>query len=660
MTLHDIWRDGPGLGNIRALAPVLLLLLTPVHSGTTEYWSSFGGDPGGTRYSALDHIDRSNVARLTLAWSYRTGEKARRGDRMSQSAFQNTPILIAGSLIVCSPFDRIIALDPATGAERWVFEPNVALDQEPPLIYKCRGVSAWTDPQAASDDACRIRLLFGTADSRLFAIDAATGTRCGDFGDNGELQVPVSRALAFAGEVQISSPPAVINGVVVVGSNILDNIRAAAPSGRVSAFDARSGESLWTFDPVPRDPDDPAMSTWGPNGTTDIGQANVWSIMSVDEARDLVFLPTTSPSLDFYGGARPGENRYANSVVALRGRTGKVVWHFQIVHHDIWDYDTAAQPVLVNLPHEGSMVPAVVQPTKQGLVFVLHRETGEPLFPVEERPVPQEGAVAGEWLSPTQPVPVRPPPLVAQGLWPEDAWGFTFFDRLACRRKIAALRHGPIYTPPGLTATSIMPAYVGGVNWGSGAFDPVRNLFVVNTNRVPAVVRIIPRDERRTLAAGDRVSVEGSITFPQTGAPYMTEASFLLSPLGAPCTAPPWGGLTAVDLSDGSIEWDVPLGSLETMLPLPIPLEFGMLNFGGPIVTAGGLVFIAATMDSKLRAFDIETGAVLWETSLPAPGQATPMTYRAAGRQYIVIAAGGNATLQTPLSDHVMAFALPD
>jgi quinoprotein glucose dehydrogenase len=617
-------------------------------SVTPTAWTHFAADAGATQYSPLDQITPDNVEELELAWTYRTGDAERHSGELARSSFANTPILAAGSLIVCTPWSRVIALDPVSGHERWAFDPEVTLTQPPEHRSICRGVAAWRDPNAPPGSACAERILFGTNDLRVVALDAATGGKCPGFARGGELRIQSDRPEQFPGELQLHGPPAIVNGTVVIGSAVSDHVRRDAPSGVVRAFDARTGEPRWTFDPIPRDPADPAAAGWRNGSAGRTGAANVWSDMSVDETRDLIYLSTSSPSLDFDGRARPGDNRYANSIVALRGSTGERVWHFQIVHHDLWDYDLPSAGLLTRLEVNGRPRDALIQLTKQGLVFVFDRETGEALFPIEERPVPQS-ELPDEQTSPTQPFPVTMPwlmgaHLAGADLTAADAWGFTPLDGARCRRRLESHRALGLYGPPSRDGTLTYPWSTGGSNHGMRAFDPERRLLIVNVIRTVGVLYAAPDHE------------------PHRG--YAPGSGILVSMLGAPCLKPPWGELIALDVERQQIVWSVPLGTVEQRahLPawLPLPLKFGTPSRGGPMLTSGGLTFVAGTMDDALRAFDTDTGRELWRTQLPAGGQATPMTYEAGGRQYVVIAAGGHAWMRTTPGDYVLAYALPD
>ena len=646
-----------------ALITALILVTLPVCG---QDWPHYGSDAGGSRYSALQQVNRDNVGRLEQVWLHRSGDLAGRAEIIASLAIhETTPILLpyhaGGALVYCTAFDQIIALDPATGSERWRYDPQIVTDIK--LPYACRGVAAWHDAQAGAGDLCASRILSGTQDGRLFALDAFTGQRCPDFGEDGEVQMVSAGEVRVIGEVQMKSAPAIIGDIAIIGSTVRDNISTDNPSGKVRAYHARTGTLAWEWDPVPRDPEDPAVSSWGNDSWKTTGGANVYAPISVDPDRDMVVVATSSPAVDHFGGNRPGDNRYTNSVVALDGKTGIVIWHFQITHHDLWNFDVAPQPILTDLPlgPAGSLVPAVVQNTKQGFVFVLHRETGEPLLPVEERPVPQSD-VPGEHTSPTQPFPVRPPPLSPISLTEEDAFGILYFDKRACRKKIAGYRNEGMYTPPSLRGTIMQPSAIGGVNWSSGAIHPDKHIMVVNTNRIAQVVRLKRRGDiklTRELFDADFSGEMPREPSPQFGTPYEAEFEPLLSQLGIPCTPPPWGALHAVDLVKGEIVWEQSFGTLEALLPVPIPIRSGTPNIGGPIITGSGLIFIAATMDERIRAYDMETGKELWSDKLPAGGQATPMTYLDNGRQYIVIAAGGHGMMGTRQGDYIVAYALP-
>ncbi len=619
-------------------------------------WPAYGGDQGGTRYSAAREITAANVDGLRVEWLVRTGDMARREPAlMKRIKFETTPVLADGKLVLCTPFNEVIALDPGTGRELWRFDPKVATDRRPANRYNCRGVAQWRDVDAPADarlDApCSHRIFTGTVDARLIALDARTGQRCSAFGANGEVVLDTG-ALRWPGEFQVSSAPVVAGGAVIVGSSINDNGRAAAPSGKVRAFDARTGAPKWAWDAVPRSATDPAAASWG-EGWRTAGAANVWAPMSIDEARGLVFLPTSSPSPDFYGGLRPGANRHADSVVALHIADGRMAWAFQITKHDVWDYDVPAQPTLTTLNLDGVARDVVIQGTKQGLLFVLDRDTGAPVFPVEERAVPQGGA-PGEVLAPTQTLPVGMPALVPLRLRPEDAFGFTPYDRNACRQRIEALRNDGLYTPPTTQGSLLFPFTGGGVNWGGVAVTPA-GVVIVNTSRAAHVVKLIARAD---FDAAKAAEPDKEIS-PQFGTPFGMRRTLLTSPFGAPCNPLPWGAIAALDLTTRRMLWEVPLGTTEELLPLGIARRTGTPNFGGPLATAGGLVFIGAAMDRYLRAFDAASGAELWRGRLPAAGMATPMTYAWQGRQYVVIAAGGHGEAGAATNDAIVAFALP-
>ncbi len=620
-------------------------------------WPAYGGDQGGLRHTSAGEITPANVDRLEVAWTYRTGDVSDgEGDIPSTTAFEATPIFVDGTLYFPTPFNRVIALDPETGAERWAYDPKLDVaggHYANQLI--CRGVTYWRDPAADAAAACAKRIFTATNDARLIALDAVTGAPCASFGENGT--VDLNRGVGeqrWSGEYQVTSPPVVAGDVVVVGSAISDNDRINAPSGVVRGFDARTGALRWAWDLAPPEvPAEYARAEW--SGYL-LGTPNVWGPMSVDVERGLVFVPTGNPAPDYYRGGRGIMDYYGSSTVALRASTGEVVWHFQTVHHDLWDFDVPAQPTLATMRHDGAEIPVVIQATKMGLLFILHRETGEPIFGVEERPVPQDAA-PGEQVSPTQPFPLKPPSLIRRELRPEDAWGLTPWDRKACREKIAALKFDGMYTPPSIQGTLMFPGNAGGSNWGGIAVDPGRQLVIANVIDLAWAVRLIPRAdfdrERR-----ENPGVEHGR---QTGTPYGLRREMLTSPLDLPCTPPPWGSLAAVDLATGDIRWQVPLGTIRDIAPVPLPLRWGTPNLGGPLTTASGLIFIGAAMDDYLRAFDIGTGEEVWKARLPAGGQATPMSYvaRAGGKQYVVIAAGGHGRAGTTLGDYVIAYALP-
>jgi quinoprotein glucose dehydrogenase len=619
------------------------------------HWAWYGGDAGGTRYAPLGQITRENVRDLRIAWSYRTGELGAGLARAEELTFEATPILVRGSLYLSTGTNIVIALDPASGRERWRHDPKVPRDVHYAEATS-RGVSSWLDPNADTASPCAHRILMGTLDARLIALDGRTGTPCVDFGAGGSVDLAQGPRPARRGEYLVTSPPAIYRDLVIVGSAIGDNAGVELERGIVRAFDVRSGEMRWSWDPIPSTDAQAFERGWSASAARRTGAANAWSVLSVDAGRGLIFVPTGSASPDFFGGERPGDNAHANSLVALRADTGQPVWHRQLIHHDLWDYDLAAQPMLIELERDGKAIPAVVQATKTGLLFVFDRETGEPVFEIVERPVPQS-QVPGETSARTQPFPATPPLVSHAAITPQDAWGLTFYDRGACRELISKYRSEGIFTPPSLQGTILSPSYVGGVNWGSLAFDNERQLVIAAVNHVPMVVTLVPRAQLESMhESGD---FPDSKFARQAGTPYGMRREMLASPLGLPCTAPPWGTLAAVDLRRNAIRWQVMLGSTRDVTPWFVPSRtIGMPNMGGPMVTASGLAFIGATTDNYLRAFDIETGQELWKGRLPAGGQATPMSYEVDGRQFVVIAAGGHGPLGSRRGDYVVAFAL--
>lgn len=630
-------------------------------SAPVQEWPTYGNDPGSSRYSPLTEITKENVRYLKLAWTYHTGDVSNatgtwHGQKVwAKSTLEATPLVVDDTLYVASSFNRIIALDPETGREKWAFDPKIDRIGYYGDYFTCRGLATWVDPQRQPGEMCRRSIYEATLDGRLVAVDGASGQPCPAFGTAGQVSLASGIRTAVKGEYHFTSPPAVVGEVVIVGSAINDNNRVEMPSGMVRGYNARTGALVWAWDPVPRDPADPARATWQ-NGADRTGAANVWGPISADPPHDLVFLPTTSPSPDFFGGERKGDDRYANSVVALRASTGKLVWSFQVVHHDLWDYDLPSGPSLIEVERNGQRVAALAQPSKMGHLFILDRDNGQALLPVEERPVPQ-GGVPGEWLSPNQPIPIATPRLVPDKLEPQDAWGITAWDRGTCRDLISGLRREGIFTPPSLRGTLEYPGCIGGTNWGGLAFDRSRGLIVLNQTNIPFIIQLIPRGEAKRLNWD-----EGGWEYaPMKDTPYVMRRKPLLSPWHLPCNPPPWGTLAAVEASTGRIRWQVPLGTMRELAPIPLPFKWGTPTLGGPLTTASGLTFIGATLDRTFRAFDTETGRELWQTELAASAMATPVTYRArpGGRQYVVVASGGHGKAKVKLGDSIVAFTLP-
>ncbi|RRB02337.1 pyrroloquinoline quinone-dependent dehydrogenase [Larkinella rosea] len=622
------------------------------NSGSVE-WPAYGNDPGGMRFSPLKQINTANVKQLTVAWTFRTGElehyKGTNADE--KAAFEATPVMVDGTLFFSTPSSRVFAVDAATGAPKWSYDPQVYLRQDLSEVTS-RGVSVWPAVGDKTAGNTAKRILIPTLDGRLIALDAKTGRPVSSFGKDGTVDLRQG-----VGNISVTSPPAVIGNTIVVGSSMGDNQRFNYERGIVRAYDAVTGKLRWSWDPIPRTPTDAGFETWKGPSATQTGAANAWSIISADAERDLVFVPTTSPSPDYYGGERLGKNTNANSIVAIRASTGKVVWSFQTVHHDIWDYDNAAQPLLFSFAQNGKTVPAVAVGTKMGHVFILHRETGVPLLPVQERPVPAS-KIPGEEAHPTQPFPATLPLL---GLQKPEAWGATPEAKTAAQQRMASLQYQGPFTPPSLQGSIIAPGNVGGINWSGMCYDPESGLLITNVNRLAAVITLIPRAKLAESVQNDQELMRAE-TGMQSGTPYVMKRSYLFAKDEqgiAMQTAPPWGTLAAINLKKGALEWEVPLGFMYDPRKYPETKQWGSINFGGAIATAGGLIFVAASLDGHFRAFKTSDGSLQWEVPLPAGGQATPMTYQLNGKQYVVIAAGGHAKVGTKLGDYVVAYQLP-
>ena len=614
-----------------------LACLSLASSAGAQEWHYYGGDAGGTRFSPLTQINRGNVSRLKRAWTYHTGEVEREGnatDRHRVAPFESTPLVVDGVLYFSTPSNRVIALNAETGEEIWKFDPQ-ANSGKPRLYYQHRGVSYWQ-----SKDGRDKRILYGTFDAKLIALNATTGKPCSDFGTDGVLNLRNGLEGDQPGTLySVTSAPGIFKDLVITGA-MVPEFPSKGPSGQVRAFDVRTGKLVWTFHTIPK-PGEAGHETWEGDAWKGRTGANVWSTMSVDNERGLVFLPIGSSSYDFYGADRKGADLFSNSLVALNAASGKLVWYFQMVHHDIWDYDMPAQPVLITVMHDGKKIPAVAQVTKMGFVFVLDRLTGKPLFPVEERPVPKS-EVPSEAAWPTQPFPLKPPPLVRQSLSESDVADVTPASQKYCSELFHSVRGGKVYTPYGLDLTLIVPGTLGGGNWSGASYDVRTGYLFVNVNELGAIGELEPQPEgspekyRRNSKRGEY-------------ARFWDENEL-------PCQKPPWGTLNAVNMNTGEIAWKVPLGTMEGISGKP-----GSPNLGGTIV-ANGLIFVGATTDAKLRAFDEMTGEELWSTDLEASAHATPITYQGkkVGKQFVVIAAGGGGYFRGKISDTLAAYALPD
>ncbi len=611
-------------------------------------WSAYGGTPAGDRFSTLDQLTPDNVSRLEVAWTHDAGAT----EVGARSPMQATPIMVGDTLYYCSQTNVVIALDPETGEERWRYDPHVE-QPGPGWLVRCRGVSYYR----ANTRECPERIISSTFDARLFALDARTGAPCRSFGDNGFVDLTVGLGEVETGFYYVSSAPLIARGRIILGGSVIDNVSADEPSGVIRAYDAVTGALSWAWD-LGR-PDQHGALRAGETYTR--STPNSWAPASADDALGLVYLPLGNPTPDYWGAERtPEEERLGSSIVALDVETGALRWSFQTMHHDLWDYDVPAQPTLIDIRRDGALAPALVQVTKRGQVFVLDRRTGAPLSPVEERPVPQNGAAPGERLAPTQPYSVGMPSFGGV-LAERDMWGVTPLDQLWCRIRFRSLRYDGEATPPGLDESLVYPGVAGGMNWGGVSVDPAHGVAIVNTMYVGATNQLIPRAEADEMArrGGDAPQM-------MAGTPYGAQASTFYSPLNAPCNEPPYGRLSAVDLRTGALLWQRPVGTTRDSGPLGIathlPIPMGLPNLGGTLTTQGGLVFMGAVRERRFRAFDVRTGRERWSAALPNGAMANPMTYNSprSGRQFVVVAAGGHPVLQMPAGDTLVAFALPE
>lgn len=626
---------------MRILLTALTLAATPALAQQTD-WTAFHGDAMGQKFSRSVQITPENVGQLEKVWELHTGDVSDGKGAIPGTVWSATPIVANDTVYIGTPFYRVIAVEPDTGRVKWTYDPKTELKALTQPELKNRGVSYW----AASDGStgpCSKRIYLGTMSGQIHALDADTGALCQDFGQGGILDVNQWNRPGANFPLSQLQPPTVYKDTLLLGWAGKDWVDSKNPLGSVHAVDARTGALKWKFYSI--DPDYPGKT----------GTSNIWTAMSVDAQNGLVYLPVSSPSPDFYGGDRKDPIPYATSVTALNAETGAVVWSRQLVHHDIWDYDINAAPTLVDIPKDGGTVPALVQTSKMGMMFVLNRLTGEPIFPIEERPVPASD-VPGEEAAPTQPFPTLPKPLT------EDHWPgvFGLADVASfgwCSRKAAELRDEGRYTPPSLQGTLAYPATAGGMQWGGGTVDPETGIYYVNSSHVVQIYQLIERAEYDKLASGGS-EAEGGL-FPMNGAPYGFRLTNFLNPLGMPCWKPPFGEIAAIDLKTGETLWREPFGQVQQW-GFYMPESWGSPTIGGPVVTKSGLIFIGGSMDARVRALDATTGKVLWKAQVDAPAVSIPAVFDYKGREYVLFTAGGNSIIKPQVGDQLVAFALPE
>jgi quinoprotein glucose dehydrogenase len=640
-TLAALALQGAPRAQSAAQAPSTGSTDTPASAEGAQYagWYTFNGDLMDQKYSDADQITPQNVGRLRKAWEVHTGDVSDGSGDIPLTDWSATPLFVNDTVYVSTPFYRVFAIEPDTGKVKWIYDTHAVLKAVTQPDLKTRGVAYWQAATPAAGKPCQKIVYVGTMDAKLHAVDADTGQACEGFGDHGVLDVDQWNKVNPKWPLSLLQPPTVYKDTLYIGWAGKDWAETQEPPGTVFAVDAQTGKLKWTFDALPPDAD---KST---------GTANVWASMSIDPAHNILYLPISSPSPNFYGGNRKEDLPLATSVTALDADTGKLLWSRKIVHHDIWDYDTNAAPTLVDLHKDGRTIPALVQTSKMGFLFVLNRLTGEPIYPIDEHPVPSSD-VPGEQAAPTQPYPTRPEATVPDripGIFKLADWA-SFGE---CTRTLKGLRYEGRYTPPSVQGSLAFPSTAGGIEWGGGAVDPRSGVYVVNSSAVAQIYRLVPRDEYARIT--QKQTPDGY--YPQTGVPYGFYLHNFINRFGMPCWAPPYGTLSAYDLNTGNLLWRKPFGAVQKW-GFYMPDAWGSVTIGGPLITRSGLVFIGGSMDARVRAIDLKSGDVLWKALVEAPAVATPATYVYKGRQYVVFVAGGNAILKPQASDQVVAYAL--